>query len=309
MTTMKVRPTWLLVLLALTLSALGVVGIRTPASAAIGSRAAIYGGGPFYEDGQAVIDTLRRSGFTTVMLWAIHLRTNGDLFYNDHLIVSNGRYVGDPAWPGRLRTLRLAPTSVNRIEVSVGSAGPNDWALIASLVKSGGTGPGSILYRNFSALKAATGADAINDDDEAQYDLNTTTSFARMTNSLGFRFTFAPFTNVSFWRSLKGNLGASVDRVYLQAYAGGTGNNPAQWSNDLGMKVDPGLWSKHGSGCSEGDSPASVQSKMKAFHSSAGIVGGFMWLYDDMKACASSGSPAAYASAVRSSVGWRLTTR
>jgi hypothetical protein len=249
-----------------------------------------------------VIDTLRGSGFTTVMLWAIHLRPNGDLYYNDHLIVSNGRYVGDAGWPARLRRLKQAPTSVNRIEVSVGSAGPNDWGYITSLVNSGGTGPNSILYRNFSALKAATGADALNNDDEQEYNLKTTTAFARMTDTLGYRFTFAPYTNTSFWKSLKANLGGSVDRVYLQGYAGGTGNNPASWNSALGMKVDPGLWSRHGGGCAQGDSPAGVQSRMSSWHRSAGIVGGFMWLYDDMKACAKQGSPAAYAAAINKGV-------
>lgn len=38
-------------------------------------RSAIYGGGPFYSDGQAVMNTLRASGFTTVVLWSIHVRT------------------------------------------------------------------------------------------------------------------------------------------------------------------------------------------------------------------------------------------
>jgi hypothetical protein len=302
MPTIKTRPHRLLVLLAVTLAAVGVLSIPTAATAAGPPRAAVYGGGPFYQDGQAVMDTLRRSGFTTVVLWAIHLRPNGDLFYNDHLIVSNGRYVGDAGWPTRLRTLKQAPTSVNRIEVSVGSAGPNDWGVIASLVRSGGTGPNSILFRNFAALKAATGADAINDDDEQQYDLSTTTAFARMTATLGYRFTFVPFTNVAFWRGLKGALGTTVDRVYLQNYAGGAGNNPAQWSRDLGITVDPGLWSRHGAGCAAGDSPATVQSKMRAWKTSAGISGGFMWLYDDMKACTASGSPAAYANAIKAGV-------
>ena len=163
MTTVKSRPSRLLVLLIVALSTMGVLGVATPARAAV-ARSAIYGGGPFYNDGQAVMDTLRSSGFTTVILWSIHVRDNGDLWYNDDLIVSNGSYVGDAGWPARLATLKQAPTSVDRIEISVGSAGPNDWGTIATLVNSGGTGPDSILYRNFSALKAATGADAINDE-------------------------------------------------------------------------------------------------------------------------------------------------
>jgi hypothetical protein len=301
-------------LYALTLGAVGMVpiaaragqvgdspaGVRAPART---GRSAIYGGGAFYSGGQAVMDTLRSSGFTTVILWSIHVHSNGDLYYNDTLVVANGQYVGDSGWAGRLRTLKQAPTSVNRIEVSVGSAGVDDWGTIGSLIRSQGTGCGTILYRNFRALLTVTGADAINDDDEASYDVGTTTTFARMAQSIGYRsFTLAPYAHQSFWASVRSDLSASVDRVYLQDYAGGTGNDPAAWSAALGMTVDPGLWSKHGSGCTEGDSPASVQSTMTDWHNSAGIVGGFIWLFDDIQQCSSQGTVADYARAIRKAV-------
>jgi len=293
------RRPWIPALLA----ALLALAFAVPASAQATPRSAVFGGGPFYADGQAVMNTLRASGFTTVILWSIHVHPNGDLYYNDILLVQNGRYVGDAGWPARLRTLKQAPTSVNRIEVSVGSWGVPDWENIAALISSGGTGSSSILYRNFQALKTATGADAINNDDESFYQVSPTAAFARMAAGLGYsKFTFAPYTNQSFWASLKSNLGSLVDRAYLQGYAGGAGNNPATWNRALGMTVDPGLWSKHGSGCSAGDSPATVQSKMRSWKTSAGITGGFMWLYDDMKACAAQGNAAAYATAIRNGV-------
>ncbi|MFI6074544.1 discoidin domain-containing protein [Actinoplanes sp. NPDC051343] len=271
---------------------------------AAGGRSAVYGGGPFYSGGQSVMNTLRASGFTTVVLWAIHVHADtGDLYLNDQLVVSNGQYVGNADWPAQLRTLKQAPTSVNRIEVSVGSAGPDDWGAIASLISQGGTGTSSILYRNFQALRSATGADAINDDDEQHYDLNSTTSFARMVISQGYTFTLVPYTNMGFWRSVKSNLGASVDRVYLQDYAGGTGNDPGAWASSLGMPVDPGLWSKHGSGCATGDSPTDVGNKMRAWKASAGIPGGFMWLYDDIQACAGQYPASAYAAAINNATG------
>ena len=43
----------------------------------------IYGGGPFYSGGQAMMDTLRASGFTTVMIWSVHVHPNGDLVLNE----------------------------------------------------------------------------------------------------------------------------------------------------------------------------------------------------------------------------------
>jgi hypothetical protein len=214
-----------------------------------GGRSAIYGGGPFYRGGQAVMDTVRSSGFTTVVLWTIHVETNGDLVFNDIPVVRNGQYIGDPAWPTRLRTLKQAPTSVNRIEIGVGSWGVPDWERIHTIINSQGTGPSSILYRNFQALLTATGADAINDDDESHYDVGSTTSFARMTLSMGYRFfTLAPYTNSGFWRGVRNPLGAAVDRVYLQIYAGGAGNSrqpgTAPWATTNGSQVI--LWPCHG---------------------------------------------------------------
>ena len=297
------------------MASLVVIGAPAAASAApakpqaTAGRSAIYGGGPFYSGGQAVMDDLRASGFTTVVLWSIHIHADtGDLYYNDTRIVSNGQYVGDSGWAARLATLKQAPTSVNRIEVSVGSAGPDDWGAIRTLVNRDGTGSGTVLYRNFQALRAVTGADAINDDDEQAYDLSTSTSFANMALGMGYHnFTFAPYTNMAFWRSLKTNLGAAVDRVLLQDYAGGTGNDPAAWKQQLGMPVDPGLWSLHDTGCASGDTPARVESQMRAWVSSAGIQGGFLWLYDDIQKCSAKATSAQYAAAVNNATGGSTT--
>ncbi|MFY0573827.1 PKD domain-containing protein [Cystobacter fuscus] len=290
------------------LAALALTGIAPAAHA----DSMVYGGGPFYSGGTAVMDDLRGSGFTTVMLWSFHIEDNGDLVYNDIPVVKNGAYIGDPAWPTRLATLKTAPTSVKRIEVSSGAWGVPDFERMARLVNGTaagcgstlvcGTGSNSILYRNFQALKAATGADAVNFDDESAYDLASTTQFGQMLIGLGYKITFAPYTNQSFWRSLKDNLGSAVDNIYLQVYDGGAGNNPASWNTAMGMTVDPGLWSRHGSGCGSGDSPATVQSKMSNWKASAGIGGGFMWLYDDIQKCWSQGTTAQYAAAINTAV-------
>ncbi|MCP3097877.1 PKD domain-containing protein [Myxococcus sp. K15C18031901] len=273
---------------------------------------AIYGGGPFYSGGTAVMDDLRGSGFTTIILWSFHIEDNGDLVYNDIPVVRNGAYMGDAGWPTRLATLKTPPTSVNRIEVSIGAWSVPDFERMARLVNGTaagcgttlvcGTGTNSILYRNFQALKGATGADAVNFDDESAYDLAPTTAFGQMLVGLGYKITFAPYTQQAFWRSLKDNLGGAVDTIYLQVYDGGAGNNPASWNTAMGMTVDPGLWSRHGTSCASGDSPASVQTRMSAWKSSAGISGGFMWLYDDIQKCTAQGTTAQYAAAINAAV-------
>jgi hypothetical protein len=262
-------------------------------------QAVIFGGGPFYSGGTPVMDSLRHSGFTTVVLWTIHVHSNGDLYYNDTLVVHNGRYVGRAAWHRQLATLLQQPTSVSRIEVSVGSAGVNDWGTIDQLISSQGTGTGSILYRNFSALRKATGAVAVDSDDEEDYNLSGAEAFAHMILGMGYTsFTIVPYTNQSYWAQLKSNLGSALDRVYLQDYAGGTGNSPSQWSQALGVTVMPGLWSRNGTNCASGDSPRQVQKQMAAWAGSAHITGGFMWLYDDIRACDRYGNAHAYAHAI-----------
>ncbi|MFP2958403.1 discoidin domain-containing protein [Myxococcus sp. 1LA] len=273
---------------------------------------AIYGGGPFYSGGTPVMNDLRGSGFTTIILWSFHIEENGDLIYNDIPVVRNGAYIGDAGWPTRLATLKAAPTSVNRIEVSIGAWGVPDFERMIRLVNGTapgcgttivcGTGSNSILYRNFQVLKTITGADAVNYDDESAYDLVPTTTFSQMLIGMGYKISFAPYTQQTFWRNLKNNLGSAVDRIYLQVYAGGAGNNPATWNTAMGMTVAPGLWSRNGTNCASGDSPSTVQSKMSNWKANAGISGGFMWLYDDIQRCSAQGTSAQYAAAINTAV-------
>ncbi|MEI9962645.1 MAG: hypothetical protein WDM76_16470 [Limisphaerales bacterium] len=72
------------------------------------------------------------------------------------------------------------------------------------------------------------GIDAINDDDEQTYHLSSRVSFANMLGVLGYKYTLAPYTAQSFWVNLKNSI-TNCDYIYLQCYAGGAGNNPAQW--------------------------------------------------------------------------------
>jgi hypothetical protein len=114
----------------------------------------------------------------------------------------------------------------------------SDWKHIHDLINDkgdkGGTGPTSILYTNFKALQQATGADAINNDDESFYDVTSTVAFAQMAKTIGYtNFTLAPYTKTSYWQGVKKDLGSMVDRVYLQVYAGGSPNDPAKWTKDF----------------------------------------------------------------------------
>lgn len=274
-------------------------------SSSVSASSTIYGGGPFYTGGTAVMNTLRASGYTTVMLWTIHVdATTGNLIYNDQLVVSNGVYVGNSAWPAQLATLKAGPTSVNRIEWSVGSApsGGNDFANILALINNYGTNSTSILYQNFLALKTATGADAISYDDETQYDVTTSVEFGQMLASIGYKVTLCPYTDASFWQSVYNQLGSNlVDRVYLQCYAGGAGNDPDTWNSYFsGLKVIPGMWGIASD--PSGSTASQVQTQMTAWRAADGIPGGFMWLYDNIAANTNGGTPADYALAINRAV-------
>lgn len=251
------------------------------------------------------MNTLRSSGYTTVMLWCIHVDSaSGNLIYNDVLVATNGLYVGNAAWPSQLATLKTAPTSVNRIEISVSSWGVNDFQSIKTLMDAYGTNTDSILYRNFLALKNATGADAVDFDDETQYDVNTAVKFGQMLSSMGLKVTLCPYTNPNnFWPNVYNQLGAGiVDRVYLQCYSGGGGNNPATWNGYFGgLKVIPGMWGIAVD--SSGSTAAQVEAQMTAWRASAGITGGFIWLYDNIASNpGAGGSPADYAAAINRAV-------
>src|SRR4051794_26629345 len=279
----------------------------------------IYGGGPLFLGGQPVIDDLRASGMTTVIGFALHIATNGDILFNDKpAIVSGGKYDVDDysAWPQRLASLKTAPTSVNRLLFSVGGWAQQDFPNIQALIQQQGTGPDSTLYQNFAALKAAIPTiDGIDFDDEDLYDQATTVAFAQMLHGLGYDVTFCPFSDPDFWvaclKQLNGTTPGLVTAFNLQCYAGGAGNTPDPWikavqaamgpSFDAKGFVLPGLWCSNGARCGEGQDPASIHATFKSWKPS-GIQGGWIWELDDIYRCedpARTLGAQAYAKAIR----------
>lgn len=282
--------------------ATSVFGVLTPPNAVAG-EAALFGGTIYYSGSQAELDQIKAAGFTTAILWTIHVDGNGDLNLSGNPMVTDGVYVGDAAWPARFQTLKKFPSTINRVEIAVGAWGSAAFDNIRNQINAYGTGPSTRLYRNFQKLKEVTGADAINDDDELTYDVNSTVAFGNMLSNMGYRFTLCPYTNSGFWQQVKSQLGSRVDRVYLQCYDGGAGNNPATWNSYFGgMKVMPGVWGRHYNN-SAGDDPATVASKMNSWKASAGITGGFYWMGDDLYNAPQNGTYAQYGTAIQSALG------
>jgi hypothetical protein len=259
----------------------------------------IFGGGPFYKNASANITEIENSGFTEAIVWSVEVSSTGDLNFNGEFpLTSGGVYVGDQYYPNFAADMaQLKQGTVKRVTFSIGSSNYGDWEDITNLVNSQGTGPTSILYKDFAALKAAIPAlDAIDFDDENSFNSPTTISFGVMLGNLGYHAIPDAFDQSSYWTNvvsqINNQLPGTVDGVHLQAYAGGAGNNPCVGWNFGTVPVFPGLWDQY-------DTPSQVQSTMTGWHSQCGIVGGFMWLYDDF---VGTGLAAQYASAINTAV-------
>ena len=260
----------------------------------------IFGGGPFYKNAAANITEIENSGFTEAIVWSIEVSSSGDLNFNGEFpLTSGGVYVGNQYYPDfPAEMAQLEQGTVKRVTFSIGSSNYGDWEDITSLVESQGTGPTSILYQDFAALKAAIPAlDAIDFDDENSFNSPTTIQFGVMLGQLGYHVMPDAFDNSSYWTTVVSQINAqlpgTVDGVHLQAYAGGSGNNPCVGWNFGTVPVFPGLWDQV-------DTPAQVQSIMTGWHDQCDIVGGFMWIYDDF---VGTGLAAQYASAINTAVG------
>lgn len=263
---------------------------------------AIFGGGPFYSADVGVINDLRTSGFSTIILWTLHISEDGSMNFNDKkLIDSDGNYIGDPEWKNRLKKLTEAPSSVKRIEIGVGAWGAKSWENIKTILANEGSGKDTKLYKSFQMLMKITGATAINYDDEVTFDVPSTVEFSLMLADMGYKVGLCPYNEVEYWKSVyeqvETKVPGTIDRVYLQCYAGGARNKPADWNQYFGdVKVSYGLWCRNGENCEGGDTPAEIEAKIKS--EADNISGGFIWLYDDIVKCSVHGNTKTYGEAI-----------
>ena len=270
----------------------------------------ILGGGPVYKHIPTNILELKNSGFNELIVWSVEVGSTGDLNLNGEFpLTSEGEYIGNetyPDFPADLKKIKRG--TVKRVTLSIGSSNYGDWENIKALVDSQGTGPDSILYKDFAALKAALPLDAIDFDDENSYDSSSTIKFAVMLGKLGYKVTMNPYTNSGYWTSVVSQINTkrpgTVDGIHLQTFAGGEGNSPCSGS---GSKMD---WN-FGSvpvypGVSDQPSappdltPAEAKTAMKNWHTQCGISGGWLWIFDQI---AGTNLVRKYAHAITSGVG------
>ncbi|GKT48702.1 uncharacterized protein ColSpa_08883 [Colletotrichum spaethianum] len=238
---------------------------------------------------QSNTTALKTCGFESLVIFRIGVLDNGDLVYYstgdageavDAPVATNGTYIGGTALADKIQSFKTGTTNINRVEISLVSH-DTTFQNIRDLVNADGTGPDAVLYRNFETLKTEWDLDAFNNDDEGVYDISSTVKFAQLLGTIGYQYSIAPYTNSGFWASVKRQIDAAVpglfDRVYLQVYDGGAGNNPGTWQNTLGTKVVPLVWVINDAKPSQGVTAAQAQQRFQSWSSQYTVAGGGYW--------------------------------
>lgn len=196
------------------------------------------------------VTTLKGSGFTTVIVFAIHvdydsstgniaIRLNGEPGQASANLVTyiassgTATYVGDPDWPGTLASLKTGTTSVNRILLCLGGWGTSDFQNIQTILTA--SGGKAALTTTFATLHSGIGCvDGIDFDDESLYSVDTNVALAGVLNQAGFTtVTMCPYTEIYTWIQTIIDINTEypgfVSGINLQCYAGGAGNEPKTW--------------------------------------------------------------------------------
>ena len=247
----------------------------------IAQNTGVYVGGHIRRERPKTVETLKKSGFTYVILFNVNVEEDGTLTTDGETICKDGQYVfaaQQPYYVDDVKALKTWPTGIERIEICIGGWGNQSYFRIRDLINSQGTEANSILYRNFKALKnAIPEIDAVNNDDEHCYDASAAVKFHTMMYDLGYKTTVAPYTNKSFWESLVSSLNSNrsgaCDRVLIQCYDGGAGNNPSNWKLG-GLPVHAGRTNYQ-------TSMEESVGQMDTWRQNNGVVGGFVWVYND----------------------------
>ena len=279
----------------------------------------LYGSGLFGRytpaNNAAQLTALQQSGFTSVILWTLHVDPDGTLVYNDTVIVENGVFAATFSYlPDLVNQLTATGSSVRNVLFCIGSGGVNDFTNIQALLA---TDAGKLtLNRNFHALSSALPIHGYDFDDEDLYDAGTLANLSTMLcDNNQMIITYCPYAEQSTWNAAVQKvyawdqeqsppLGQSVQWWNLQCYSGGADNDPAQWVQQLpsGAGITgPASYIIPGYDASLQD-PASIE---RTFHglaqSDPGIAGGFLW--NSSAIFASQYTPRDYAQAIINGLG------
>lgn len=242
----------------------------------------VYVGGHIRRERPSTITTLRNSGFTYVLLFNVHVDTDGKLMTDGETICEGGEYVFNrtqPHYVNDIRLLKTHPTSIHHIEIVIGGWGNDSYDHIRDIINAH---PNDLeqtdLYRNFKALKEMIPEiDGVNNDDEHCYNLSTALKFHTMMYDLGYVTSLAPYMNKDFWQQLATKLNrarkGACQRVLIQCYDGGAYNNPSEWHfGNIPLLAGRTNY--------QSDMQTSIN-QMRTWRDDCNVVGGFVWVYND----------------------------
>jgi hypothetical protein len=222
----------------------------------------LYGQGLFDTDDNAsnrrAVQELTRSGFTTLVLFTLHVHPSGELYLGDNPIARDGaivyrwKDVQNPSLPEIVTELRAG--GFENILFSIGFGGPpppEDWQHIQDLLKNG---LGQELVANFAAVARWTGVDGFDFDCEEEVEESTIVTMATELARLGRSqvITFCPYDRMQWWLNCLKEIYARhhsqlVRKLNLQAYGGA---DPGDWlkavteeQDGIGVKDPAGLLS------------------------------------------------------------------
>jgi hypothetical protein len=250
-------------------------------------------------------------GFTTIIMGMFHIgdpKTGykyGDIMYNtaEPLVITEGKYVGPPDWPGQIANLKGSGSTVKEIYATMGgSPGPIDFETIQTIYNNNHQSfSGTDLEKNFKVFHATFPAiDGIDMDCEETYDVPSFVDFCKMLIDIGFDITFCPYTYEDFWT--KALLGIETGPQYvvkkwnLQCYSGGGGNVPQEWADAIknaypGRQTDgyivAGDWVRFfdkKTNSWHGNCPQAMQETFSGFKNQPCLGGGFIWDLDLIRA-------------------------
>lgn len=230
---------------------------------------AIYAGGAFANGGTPAVNDIINAGYSTLIMWSVHVHSNGDLILNDPTIVSDGKYVDETMdLPTRLAAVRNKGV---KIGFSVGSGGwqgsdgyhPNmdPWNVLNGMGNANSepgqdiAGSTNIIYKNFEALLskmqtvAGGGIDFIDFDFEdfvvdeqmtpmsSQQIQTLIVNFSMMLSDIGYtNVSFCPYESSDVWQTALTTLVGKKDADFVRAlnvqfYSGGRFNGMKTWSD------------------------------------------------------------------------------
>lgn len=269
-------------------------------------KTAAYASGVTYPLTTDVQQELTQSGIDTLILWAFHVHANGDIIFNNELLITfdsasgESKYVGDSAWPAELELLLHPSSGINQLEASIGGYETGDFTNIQTIYDNNQKSfDGTPLQANFNLFrKLFPMVSLIDMDVEDNYDQASFVAFNQMLIAIGFDITFCPydFGQIDFWTNSLQALESSgaVKWWNLQCYAGGAGNDPDQWATaittacpnfDTNGYILVSDWSRFYNNQDknwQGDCVPAFQQLMSTFKGKSSTGGGFLWNVDQV---------------------------